>query len=64
MKMGARMEEVCRFAGSHDAGAGAPLEIAASVPDFSRITFRVQRRQRFKAKTAFRVASLKRQRSR
>jgi hypothetical protein len=62
--MGARREEVCRFAGEHAAGAGAPLEIAAAVAGFSRVTFRVQRRGRFKAKTAFRVDGLKRQRAR
>jgi len=43
MKMGARMEEVCRFAGEHDAGAGAPLEIAAAVAGNLNVTFRVRR---------------------
>ncbi|MGA2434274.1 MAG: hypothetical protein ABSG25_03220 [Bryobacteraceae bacterium] len=58
------MEEVCRFAGSTTPALARRMEIAANVADFSRVTFRVQRRGWFRAKTAFRVASLKRQRSR
>jgi hypothetical protein len=49
-----------RFAGEHDAGGSRRLEIAAHVADFLRVTFRVPRCQRFKAKTASRVDGLKR----
>jgi hypothetical protein len=42
-KIGARIEEVCRFAGAHDAGAGTPLGIAAAVADNLNVSFRVRR---------------------
>ena len=41
-KMGARIVEVCRFAGEHDAGAGAPLGIAAAVAGNLNVIFRVR----------------------
>jgi hypothetical protein len=38
----AREKEVCRFAGEHAAGAGAPLGIAAAVAGNLNVPFRVR----------------------
>jgi hypothetical protein len=53
LKSQARKEEVSRFAGEHDAGAVAPLGIAANVAGESNVSGRVQRRGWFAGEDGF-----------
>jgi hypothetical protein len=60
-KMGARIEKVCpALRGKHAAGGSRRrMETRRTFPDFSRVSFRVQRHGWFRGKTAFRVGGLK-----